>query len=254
MHVNADALAASLTGMWEYLTPAIAGSRVVRKGGAVALVTGIPVPTLNSVWFEQPDPRSPDVTALLDELAASGALYTMGVRQGSAEIYAGLAAQRGMKPRRGIPLMALDGSAGLRAIREPEGLTVCQLGPHEAPLHAEVAAAGFGATRELLLRLAGPEVLGLDCVRCYLGEAGGQPAATGIGVTPGAFTAIFNVATVPHLRGRGFSTAITARAVADGLNAGAAWCWLQSSADGYPVYRDLGFQTVESWSYWLAGS
>ena len=75
---------------------------------------------------------------------------------------------------------------------------------------------------------------------------------TGIGVTLGAFVGIFNVATPPAQRRRGYGAAVTARAVTDGLAAGAAWSWLQSSPPGYRVYESLGFQTLESWHTWLS--
>jgi N-acetylglutamate synthase len=90
--------------------------------------------------------------------------------------------------------------------------------------------------------------------RGYLGEADGQPAATAVSMTLGAYTGIFNVTTLPGFRRRGFGTAITARAAADRLAVGASYCWLQSSPDGYPVYRNLGFRTIETWPCWIAGS
>jgi hypothetical protein len=48
-----------------------------------------------------------------------------------------------------------------------------------------------------------PGLLGLDSVRCYVGGADGRPVATSLGVTIGGFTAIFNVATLPAVRGLG---------------------------------------------------
>jgi predicted GNAT family acetyltransferase len=62
----------------------------------------------------------------------------------------------------------------------------------------------------------------------------------------------FNIATPPADRRRGYGAAVTARAVTDGLAAGARWSWLQSSVAGYPVYERLGFRTVESWQSWLS--
>ena len=68
-------------------------------------------------------------------------------------------------------------------------------------------------------------------VRCYLGEAGGPPVTTGMGVTIGGSVGVFDIATAPADSGRGYGAAITARVMSDGLAAGAAWSWLQSSPD-----------------------
>ena len=65
---------------------------------------------------------------------------------------------------------------------------------------------------------------------------------------------LFNIATVPADRGRGYGAAVTARAVSDGLAAGASWSWLQSSPSGYRVYERLGYQAIESWQVWVRQS
>jgi predicted GNAT family acetyltransferase len=97
-----------------------------------------------------------------------------------------------------------------------------------------------------------PDVLRLPGVRCYLGEVGGQAVTTGVGVTLGDSTGVFNIATPPAHRRRGYGAAVTARAVADGLAAGAKWAWLQASPAGYATYTRLGFETAETWKCWLA--
>jgi predicted GNAT family acetyltransferase len=134
----------------------------------------------------------------------------------------------------------------------PAGLSIRRLGPDETSLHAMVASPVFDIDEEITLALVNPGTLRLDTVRCYAGERDGQPVVTGMSVTVGGCTAILNVATLPGLRGLGYGTALTARAVADGLAAGSACCWLQSSPDGYHVYQKLGFQTIESWPYYSA--
>jgi hypothetical protein len=141
------------------------------------------------------------------------------------------------------PLMVLDATAGIGGIRRAQGLVIRQLAPHEAPVHAKVAAAAFDCPEEVFL--PGPDLIRLDGVRCYVGEVSGQPVATALSVTAGEFSVIRNVATHPFFRRRGFGTAVTARAVADGILAGAAWCCLNASAEGYPLFRNLGFQAIE---------
>jgi N-acetylglutamate synthase len=139
-------------------------------------------------------------------------------------------------------LMVLDAMAGIGGIRRARGLVIRQLAPHEAP----VAAAAFGGQEEAFLPRA--DLIRRGQARCYVGEVDGQPVATALGVTAGEFSVILNVATDPLFRRRGFGTAVTARAVADGILAGAGWCWLEASEEGYPVFRNLGFRTVEKWS------
>ena len=55
---------------------------------------------------------------------------------------------------------------------------------------------------------------------------------------------IYNVATLPHARRKGFATILTAHAVRDGRELGASVAILQSSRAGFGVYRSLGFEQV----------
>lgn len=52
---------------------------------------------------------------------------------------------------------------------------------------------------------------------------------------------IYNVATVPEARGRGYGRMVTAAAMAEGVRRGRRWAALGASSLGYPVYRRLGF-------------
>lgn len=55
---------------------------------------------------------------------------------------------------------------------------------------------------------------------------------------------IYNVATLPHARRKGFATVLTAQAIRDGRELGASVAILQSSKAGFGVYRSLGFEQV----------
>jgi predicted GNAT family acetyltransferase len=76
--------------------------------------------------------------------------------------------------------------------------------------------------------------------------------STALGVTDGDHVGIFNVATPPAHRGKGYGAAITAWAVGDGFQNGASVAFLQSSPMGFRVYERLGFRTVEDWSVWIS--
>jgi predicted GNAT family acetyltransferase len=106
----------------------------------------------------------------------------------------------------------------------------------------------------VLAGLITPVVLGLPQVRGYVGEVGGEPVVTAMSVTLEQGVGIFNVATPPAYRRRGYGAAATARALRDGLDDGASWVWLQSTEAGYGVYETLGFATLERWPCWVTPS
>jgi N-acetylglutamate synthase len=254
MAVEADTAAAALTGAWQHLLGAVPGGWTIPAAGAVALVTGVHVPSLNGVWSTHIDPDLGIVAGLLDRVAATGLPHCLQLRPGGSPALADLAARRGMHQDREHPLMVLGEPALLSPSRQVTGLAIRQLDPGDAGLHATVAAAGFAAPEEPFRQLLTPDVLRVPGVRCYLGEAGGQPVTTGMGVTVGGSVGVFNIATVSACRGLGYGAAITARVVSDGLTAGAAWSWLQSSPNAYRLYARLGFRSAGSFRPWSSAS
>jgi GNAT superfamily N-acetyltransferase len=244
----------ALLETWRHLVPALEGGWVRRGVGMLGGVTGVPAPTLNGVWVDGVEADAGEVSDLLDAVAATGLPHCMQFRPGAIDRLTALATSRGMTKEEDIPLMALTDPDRLGAAQAVSGLTLRELSPDEAQLHARVAAAGFEAPVEMFLQLMTPAVLALPGARCYLGEANGQPVTTGFGVTIGPYVAIFNIGTPPAYRRRGYGAAVTARAVADGLAAGAKWSWLQTTPAGHHVYERLGFRTVETWSCWVAAS
>jgi len=244
----------ALLASWQQLAEAITDGWTRSDSGAVAMVTGAPIPTLNGVWVASTEAGADVVGDLLDQVAATGLPHCLQCRPHAAESLGGQVAARGMEPEGSVPLMVLEEPRELAAGAAPGGLSIRELEPSEASAHARVAAAGFEAPVEIFLELMAPSVLGTPGGRCYLGEVDGEPVTTGFGLTLGSFVGIFNVATPAAQRGLGYGTAVTARAVADGVAAGADWAWLQSSPAGYNVYERLGFRTAETWPCWLSAA
>jgi N-acetylglutamate synthase len=241
-----------LSAVFRKLAQAIPDGSYRAEPGAFALTTGVAIPTLNGVWVDSLDGGTGLVVELLDEVAATGLPHCLQARPAAANQVANLMRSRGMIPDDRIPLMVLEGPADLARPQQANSeLKVRQLDPAHARLHAEIAAEGFEAPIEPFVRLMTPATLAADGVRCYVGEVDGEAVSTGIGVTIGPAVFICNIATPPDHRRRGYGAALTARAVADGLAAGATWSVLQSSPAGYAVYERLGFRTVEDWSCWL---
>ena len=120
---------------------------------------------------------------------------------------------------------------------DPAGLAVA----------ATVAAAGFEVPPKQLAALFSPTVAATPGFSVYVGLAGGRAVSTVTAWTADQTVGIFNVATPPDERGRGYGRAITAHAIREGFKAGANLAWLQASPLGEPVYRALGFRQVETY-------
>jgi ribosomal protein S18 acetylase RimI-like enzyme len=214
----------------------------------------VAIPTLNGVWVRTEDADVEDVSDLLDQVGATGLPHCLQFRPGASARLAELVASRRMAHLEDIPLMVVEDAGRLGAAQNVSGLVIRELAPREAELHARVAALGFEVPPDTFLQLMTPPLLAAPGVRCYVGEVDGQPVTTGLGVTLGSRVGIFNIATLPEHRRRGYAAAITARAVEDGFDAGAKWSFLQSSEQGYKVYERLGFRTTEAWPCWIAGA
>jgi ribosomal protein S18 acetylase RimI-like enzyme len=192
------------------------------------------------------------VVELLGEVAASGLPYCLEVRDGDAAVEM-VARSRGMAEGDRVPLMVLD--AVSYDLPDPSP-AVRALAPGEDDLHLDLVGEGFEVPPALFEPFRGGRLLDRPEVRAYVADDDGRPVATALGLTSGDYVGVFNVATAPGSRGRGLGAALTARAVADGFDAGARTAVLQSSPQGLSVYTRMGFRTVEQWTVWAceAGS
>jgi ribosomal protein S18 acetylase RimI-like enzyme len=115
-----------------------------------------------------------------------------------------------------------------------------------ARIWCDVFARGFGfpkAIGEEFLPLAIDSAGERDAAyRNYVLSWRGEAVATASAMLTGEVAGIYNVATLPHARRRGFGGALTAHAVREARNRGASVAVLQSSEAGLRVYQALGFR------------
>jgi N-acetylglutamate synthase len=247
----ADVVASALASTWALLATTLRTGWARQVGRATAVVTGVPVPALNGVWATRPDTSADDMQAGLEAVAATGLPHCLEARPACRAVAGPVAERHGLAADPDIPLMA---AAARVEPPQPDGLVVRELKPSEASVHCDVAGPAFGAPPDLLADLITPVVLGLPEIRGYVGEVGGEPVVTAMSVRLEDGVGIFNVATPPPYRRRGYGAAATARALRDGLDDGAHWGWLQSTDAGYGVYETLGFTTLERWPCWVTPS
>jgi len=212
----------------------------------VASVTGIAAPTMNGVWSAHPDETG--FPQWLSSVRDAGVPYCAQFPSGSTTGRSAATAA-GLTRGEDAPLMFTAASTAARAVPD---LTVRRLDPAEPEVHADSAAAGFGAPAALFGPLVALGLAERSALHFYVGEVQGEPVVTGLGLHLADHIGVLNIATPPEYRRRGYGAAITSRIVDDALGAGARGAWLQSSAEGYSVYRRLGFVDVGVWECWVS--
>ncbi|WP_022881429.1 GNAT family N-acetyltransferase [Gryllotalpicola ginsengisoli] len=242
----------ALCDAWAWLAERLPGGWAEPGPGMLAAVTGLPAPTLNGVWCRAAGEGTGRgdaglVMGMLERVAAAGLPHCVQFPVGAGAL-AELARARGLTRDADLPLMRLDATPNAPEVPE---LEVRRLRAEEADLHARVAAAGFGAPESVFAPLVSPPLAGDRDLGYYVGSVAGEPVVTGLGLRRGVSVGVFNVATVPDARRRGYGAALTAAIVADARNSGASWAWLQSSGAGHGVYERLGFVDVALWECWV---
>jgi GNAT superfamily N-acetyltransferase len=145
------------------------------------------------------------------------------------------------------PGMALDLQRLNLDISTPVGLTVKEVSKgamltqwmRVMTLGSEMPESAF----ELLLDLyAQHDFVRGSCARFYLGLLDGEPVAASMLFLAGGVAAMYNVATLPHVRRQGVGAAVTLAALVDARTLGYRIGVLQSTQMGQHVYHNLGFQ------------
>jgi N-acetylglutamate synthase len=212
------------------------------------------LPRFSGVAVLGPAAEQGVAAAWLDELAFRELPYAVLSRPAAAPWVGPLAAAHGLTTVEREPFMCLpDPSRVAETTQGVDGdpVVITAVDPaDEEHVGAcrQVLADGFEAPVELLSPLVAPELLALAGVTAYVGRTAGEPCTTGLGVVGDGQVGVFNIATPPVHRNRGFGHAVTARVVADGVRAGAQAAYLQASPMGLGVYERMGFRTVETWT------
>jgi N-acetylglutamate synthase len=252
MTADADRAARATIAAFRLLARNLPGMHEEPAGpGVLGLVSGLPIATLNGVFTEAARPDLAEIDKAAEGLAGLGLPWSIQFRGEPGPEAERMAAGYGLTARITLPLMLYvpaEGRPGPPA-RESAAARVRAAGPRDRADYAAALAAGMEAPPEIMTAFGSPEAFALPGGVPYLAREDGQVVSVGFGMFAEGITGIFNIATVPAYRGRGYGRAVTGRIVADGIARGARLAYLQSSPDGYPLYQSMGFRTVETWTY-----
>jgi ribosomal protein S18 acetylase RimI-like enzyme len=245
---EADRLAAWILSAFKEVFIALDGGRVEDRNGCRQFVCrSVPLPAFNSLWAIQ-HPAEAAVSGLapaMAEVERMGLPFGVLLRSSRAPELEAEAQRLGLTAAERIPAMVMAADE----LRDPgaRDIEITRVtGKADLDRTLSVMEAGFEVPPGLLQALCCPAVAQVPGVSIYLATVDGEPVSTATSWLGDGGIGIFNVATPPAMRGRGYGTAVTARAAAEGFMAGAELAWLQSSHLGESVYRRMGFRQVDS--------
>jgi ribosomal protein S18 acetylase RimI-like enzyme len=240
-----ERLHAALCKTGERLASKLEGARWENREGCIFMVfPTLPLASFNGIWAGT-DEAAEQLEDALRDVEALSLPFGVTTRAGRAPAVEEAARRLGLTVTTRIPGMAAtpgelgDPSSELEVMRVETADGLAQA--------LAVAAFGFEVSADLLASLYMLEVAELEGIAYYLARLGERDVSTAIGYAMDGTVGIFNVATPPEYRGRGYGAAITAYVARDGFSHGADLAWLQSSAMGESVYLRLGFREVETY-------
>jgi ribosomal protein S18 acetylase RimI-like enzyme len=235
----------ALESVWSRLYKQIDGASFERRGDLfVALYPPLPMLQCNGPWVvEDTKEAAVGLAGAVTEVEAAVAKAMIQTRSGH-ELAQRAAAELGFTNRVTLPGMTMRPEE--LASVPSDGFSIDLIAGDEADTANDVLAAAFGAPRELFDAFSAA-CTRIDGAAWYGGRVDGEMVATALGLVSDGAIGVFNVATSPEYRGRGYGAALTARVARDGFANGATLAYLQSSEMGHGVYRKLGFRDVEEY-------
>ncbi len=223
---------------------AVEGGEVRQADGVIMAASGLSVSAFNIAFVTSPLAEPAKVLAEVARYFDGRKLpFIVRVREGLDPRTEAAAEVAGMPFSDAVPGMVLE-DMGRRG-PTVEGLTIRTAGGEpELDDHARVAAQAFGMPLEAARSLMAVGRLHLPGIEFYVGYDEGRPVAASALFLSHDVAGVYNVATVPALRGRGMGEAMTWHAIRRGAERGALFASLQASEMGKPIYERMGFRTT----------
>lgn len=242
---EAEILAAADRNLWqlfEALAAAVPDGDRDDDGDLVRLSSGSPIGFFNPTFPKGPVDPAAAVARTSEWYGEMGRPFVMLFREATAPGLADACTAAGLVEHWQMPLMVLDPIP----MDEPsiDGLEIIEVTADQLAAYLEVVCAGFGMPPELFREL-GPSMFGIESFIALLGLVDGVPVATSAAYVSGDTIGVYNVAVLESHRRQGLGEALTAAAARAGAEAGATRSILQSSQLGEPVYRRMGYETLD---------
>jgi GNAT superfamily N-acetyltransferase len=246
---------ANMLATWTALTERAGGQRA-EAPSLVLLSTGLPIAMFN-VAFVLGAPAAEETDAVVAAARAHyaelGLPFALYFRDATAPGMTEACEAAGMVEHWQPPLMVLDPLPDADPPL-PEGLVIEDVTAATYDDYLDTLAVGFGIPAEVVAPVLGPALLDIPGFTAMLGRVEGQPVATSAVAITGPTAGVYNIATHPDHRRRGYGVALTAAAARRGADAGCTHAALQASEAGEPVYTSMGYALPDRYRQFEGGS
>jgi ribosomal protein S18 acetylase RimI-like enzyme len=234
----------ALESVFELLYATLDGARLERRSDLiVAICPAFPIPQFNGAWVAEDSRAAVDaMPGAIAEVEASGTRAWVQTRTGHDRTRQA-ALELGLTQTEVLPGMVMRPD---ELVEARASIAISRIADEDADETNDLLARAFEAPKELFEQFR-ESLRRIEEVSWYVGRVDGAIVSTGLGFTVEGVTGVFNVATPPEHRGRGYGSAVTSRVLRDAFDAGSQLAFLQTSELGYGVYRRLGFRSGEEY-------
>ncbi len=228
-----------------------AARSVGRISGVGWIVSAVNHPLMNGVLAPARRINPDTLEVALDHVRVHTPNYRVDVRESAVDDVSELFGPE-FRVETGTPAMLLDDEDVLAALRAGGDYGTRLLGPGQGEVFADISSEVFRMPRDLVAR-TWPETWldsRTDLTRRVM-YIDGRPAGVAMAVLSDESVGIYTVCVLEEFRGLGIGRNLSSACIVDGLERGARWAYLQSSPQGFPVYRSIGFRTVDRWTTWI---
>jgi N-acetylglutamate synthase len=239
----------SLVATFDEILPLLPdGACRVGRGYRLHFCPAVPFDLFCGVWLTDPGldgSLAEALPGLIAEVEAQGLPSSVFLASESYPQTRRVARSIGLAEQGRQEAMVLtDGASGDAQPAIP-GLSITEAAdPDSLRVALGAAAAGFEAPEGVFAPLYEPSLVSHPGVAVYTASVAVSPVSTGVGYLVGSAVGVYNVATPPQHRRRGYAGEIVRRIVTDGFRNGATTAYLLASPDGVGVYRRIGFHRV----------
>jgi GNAT superfamily N-acetyltransferase len=234
---------ANLAASWVRLG-ASGGAAIGASDRCTFVATGIPAAFFNGAFATGPV-ADPDgvIAAAVSFMGEREVPWLLWVREGVADDLLAAGRRAGLRDAGGPPGMVLPSIPP--SPRSPDELAISTVSDAAGvEISRDLMTRGFEMPAEICERLITDPIVDDPAVRLVVGSVDATPVACALVAVSGSTAGIYNVATPPEHRRRGYGAAVTWAAIKEGERLGCDHAALQASELGAPVYRAMGFVDV----------